>query len=308
MKTKAYALVSTIAFAMSSPVFAAAVTVGAGAATSAIPSQPRYDETIVTNEKISVRSAPKTINFAVHSKTADTTGFVINFPVAGETATVTTSAFDQSGNPLGSAICIATPAKCTFPSGTRKATITISSSDGTLRHKTYSTTYYQACDNSATRFCGTERTYGTFSGTFTNATEISVGGSPTMYQGDIDIFNSNSGNTPLAGDVVKLHVFSDKVIASTNIPSLRIKAFDTAAGKEVLVGHRFPCKATVGGVTGKEWDCAIGFDGNTDAVPNLAGYTNPRIVFSSTRNASLGTITITNAIKNTSVLACTPIP
>ena len=303
MKTKAYALVSTIAFAMSSPVFAAAVTDGAGAANTTEALGPRYGLTKITNEKVTVTTNPKTIHFAVHSKTADSSPwFVVNFSsIAGETATVKASAFDASGNIASGYSNVTCTSNCTFPQYTRKATITISSPNNSTNSKTYSTEYYQDCDSSATRFCGTKRTYASFNGTFVNnSTETEVGNSGT-YQGDFDIFNSNNGNTPAAGDLVSLKLTSSRAVIAGNTPTLRIKATVPGTNNEVQIGHRYPC--TIIGSDRKRWDCKIGVDANGnidgDAVPNLASYTNPRIVFSSTRNGVNGTITVdANATKH----------
>lgn len=306
MKNKAYKFVSMIAFTMSSPVFAAgSVTVGEAAPAITKVAQPRYAETIVPDERVGVKSgATKTILFAVHAKTADFgAGFVVDFPyVPNEPsyASVTATAHNQSGVALTApVICVTasttTAGTCAFPVGTRIAKVTFAPTS-TYSYRTYSTTYFQACDNSATRYCGTDYFYNPYSATFTSSTETQAG---TVYQGDVDVFNNIVNvNAPRAGDLVSLRVFSDKVLTN-NIPTLRVKA--DVGTVETQIGHRYPCTPTVGGVAGQDWDCKIPLG---DAVPNLAGYTNPRVVFSSSRNSPLATITITNATKNTNVLVC----
>lgn len=306
MKTKAYAFVSMIAFAVISPVVAAqAVTTGLGGPDilSGTPLQPFLQQkTTVLDERVGVKTGnTKTILFAVHSKTADSANkFVVLFPFVVEQylATVTAAVTTTAGDVVVtcSTPSATEPGRCVFPSGTRIAKITFAKSQsapsGSFSYSTYFTEYYQDCDSSARRFCGKEYTYNNvnYIAKFTASTEQQVG---SVYQGDVDIFNGTVGvNLPKAGDVVSLHVSSDKAI-TTNIPTLRVKA---AVGTvETQIGHRYPCKATDGSVR-KEWDCEIP---EGDPVPNLTGYTSPRIVFSSSRDGALATITIKNAIKTT---------
>jgi len=307
MTHKARAFVGVVASALISPVFAAGpVTVGEAAPAATNYDQPRYGATTIANERVGVKSGnTKTILFAVHERTADSSGrFVVHFPyVPNEPsyARVTAAAYTRTGTALTGVNCVTATATvngtCTFPVGTRVATVTFAPvGTAAYSYRTYSTTYFQDCDNSAARYCGTERLYNTYSATFTSDTENRAG---TIYQGDVDIFNSNvSVNTPRAGDLVSVRVFSDKAIVN-NIPTLRVKA-DFGTG-ETQIGHRYPCTPTPGGVAGKDWECKIP---EGDGVPNLAGYANPRIVFSSSRGEPGATITITNAVKNTSSLVC----
>jgi hypothetical protein len=295
MKHKAYKFVSMIAFAMSSPVFAAdPVTVGAAEPITTKLEQPRYNQTIIPDERVGVKQGtPKTIIFAVHANTADVgVGFVVDFPyVPNEPAyaSVTATAQNQSGGALTAPACNTpsnTAGTCTFPMGTRIAKITfVTPINKTYSYRTYSTTYFQACDNSATRYCGTDYSYGPYSATFTSSTETQAG---TVYQGDVDVFNNTFPvNTPRAGDRVILRVSSDKALINT-IPSLRVKA--DIGTVENQIGHRYPCTPAIGDTSNKVWDCKI--DLTSDAVPNLTGYANPRLVFSSTRGSALATIMI----------------
>ena len=309
MKTKAYAFVSMIVFAVISPVVAAqAVTSGLGPPLKTNSAQPRYQPTTIQYERVGLKTGTKKIVFYVHSKTAGSgSGFVVNFPQINEPnyATVTATALNGSGAALLGVACNATNpsvlGKCTFPSETRTATIIFAPTNNAFSYRTYSAMYYQACDNSATRYCGTERLYAEHSATFTGGTTGTEEQDGALYQGDVDIFNGSSpnasNNTPRAGDVVSLSVLSDKAITG-NIPSLRVKAVFGSA--ETQVGHRYGCESTDGGL-GYAWDCKIP---EGDAVPNLSGYTNPRIVFSSSRSGAGATITIKNATKNTNVLVC----
>ena len=306
MKTKDCAFVSLIAFAMSSPVFAQqsvySVNRGLGLPKSdVITGVPRYEPTVISPTRVGVKKgAEKRIVFEVHPITADSSrGFVVNFhhnPNEPSQAMVSASAVLEDG---GTVIlnCNQVPSlnqPCVFPEKTRRATI-IFRPRGTANfsYRTYSTEYLQPCDESALRFCGETLEYNDHVAKFTDGTETNVRG---VSQGDVAVFRLNTiegveltVNEPKTGDAVSLHVDSSEAIVNS-VPTLRVKA--TLAGNEVEVGGRFPCE--VAGNDGKAWDCKIEWQ---NAVPNLAGYTNPRIVFSSTRSGILATIIISGAKK-----------
>lgn len=308
MNNKIRALTALIACAMlPSVVFAQtanpSVETGVGKAVSETPGMLFHGTTTVTNERVGVaKASSKSFYFAVHSATADDPSrFVVNLPVVSENsyALVTAEAIDGAGRALPAPDCSGSAnvaRSCVFPSGTRKAVVTFSPAlnmgTSAYSYRTYSTSYIQDCDLSAARYCGLARTYGEYKSQFTSATENKVG---TIFQGDVDIFHGRNAslpeNAPRAGDVIRLRVNSSVAVVS-NTPTLRVKA-DFGDG-DIQVGHRYPCKPAPGVTSGKVWDCEIP---EGDAVPNLAGFSNPRVVFSSSRGAGSAIITVTNATK-----------
>lgn len=244
---------------------------------------PTYSATTITNETIGVSGTDtKTKVFQVHPITA-AVGFTIRLTTTQQNnATVILMAPDGRTTP-----CFYNGTDCIAPLGAEQITMSVRGQGTGAWYATYSTTYFQNCDNAAGRTCIYTTHFDDKSIKFNGTTEALNGD----WQGYVRLFC-------LSGvDAATLRFTSNKAMATT--PSLRPVATDPS-GTEVLLGPKFNCNYTGRANNGTEWqyECAI----PAGAGPSIpAGYTNPYLRLSSARTSSRATLRMWNATRtNTS--------
>jgi hypothetical protein len=285
-------LTSSLFFA-SGAYAAANLPLNPGAGTTTV-NVPRYDATVISNERVGVTSGnPKTIKFKLHEITA-AAGFSLVFSTAStDTPATVVVTYIASGTEYSGCSFSVRSYTCTLPANPDISDVSLTVSYGNnasnSNYATYSTSYLQACNASTGRYCGSQIAYANKSVTFGPTTEDAVAGG--TYQGNVELFPVSTG------DMAKLHVVSTKSIAASNPPTLRVKG--TLAGVEVEIGRRFDC---VQGATDKIWDCEIP---QYDAIPDVTGYSNVYLSLASARTGNLAMFSFSNLTQNKNVLSCT---